>query len=78
MYSKSNPETSESFVGPPVGRAPLRAELWLLDTSRQVHAETHLLSFKLNAFQIPPENLRIFVNKLTNAQRDTITTFKVA
>jgi hypothetical protein len=78
MYSKLNPETSESFVGPPVRRAPLPTELWLLATSRQIHVETHLLLFKLNASQIPPENLRIFVNKLTNAQRDAITTFKVA
>jgi len=56
---------------------PLPADLWLLAVSRQIHAETRLLPFKLNAFQMLPKDIGIFVNKLSNAQRDAITTFRV-
>ncbi|KAI4957604.1 hypothetical protein J4E86_004743 [Alternaria arbusti] len=57
---------------------PLPADLWLLAVSRQIHAETRLLPFKLNAFQMLPKDIGIFVNKLSNAQRDAITTFRAS
>jgi hypothetical protein len=71
-------QTPPSDARPKEGRlarcAPLPVDLSLLLVSRQIYTETRLLPFKLNAFQIKPEYLRTFLNKLANAQRDTLTT----
>ena len=53
------------------------ADLRLLAVSRQIYAETRLLPFKLYAFQVSPQDISIFINKLSNVQRDAITTFRV-
>ena len=58
-------------------RLPLPADLRLLTVSRQIHAETRLLPFKFYAFRVLPRNISIFINKLSNAQRDATATFRV-
>jgi hypothetical protein len=77
-FDKLSSGLSDAYTGRRLDhRALVSSELGLLIVSHQVHAETRLLPFKLNTFQVPPESLRVFVNKLKNTQRDAIATFRV-
>ncbi|KAI4707661.1 hypothetical protein J4E89_007766 [Alternaria sp. Ai002NY15] len=68
------PKFSQMFKADLERRLPVPADLRLLTVSRQVHAETRLLPFKLYAFQVLPQDISTFINKLSNVQRDAITT----
>ncbi|KAH7076473.1 hypothetical protein BKA63DRAFT_283376 [Paraphoma chrysanthemicola] len=48
----------------------------LLKVCRQIHAETRLLPFELNVFEICSSELSSFLDHLSVAQRDAITTFR--
>ncbi|KAI4651713.1 uncharacterized protein J4E79_009194 [Alternaria viburni] len=71
------PKFSQMFKADLERRLPVPADLRLLTVSRQVYAETRLLPFKLYAFQILPRGISTFINRLSNEQRDAITTFRV-
>jgi hypothetical protein len=55
----------------------LASKLKLLTVCRQIHEDTYLLPFKLIAFEVLPHALKPFLSKLTDAQRNAITTFRV-